>query len=244
MERSLWKKLGAGNFNDAYVDHEADRVLKIQKKELCDSDLLLDIPERSVRLWNEINSDLTPKAELIETSEVDASGATKKVLAWTAPFIRGRDSNMNEVAKAVVDIFNRTGRVVLDACVHSNFKTVTLPDGTEKTICIDIGMSLKLQRDELTNESFTSLNAWNAAAKDSYIPWFKNLEKSLYYRDIIQLTKTLFELQSQHPYITNAAFLTEPTNVELRNALASSLEDPDSFNMQKSFRNQSCSKKC
>lgn len=228
-----WEILGQGNFNRVSVDYDLSLVLKVQKQNLAESDLTLDIPERSVRLWNEINGDLEPKAKIVEIKVVDDNGDEKTVLAWTAPFVKGRNATMGEVFDSLIDIYNRTGRVVLDACVPSNFKTITLLDGKEKTICIDIGMSLRLQRDEPLNESFTSLDTWKETSKDSYLPWFKNLERNPKYERTTQLVEALFTLQTQFPYITNVDFLKKPENDELRTALAAALHDPKEFKMEK-----------
>lgn len=62
-EPMAWKKLGSGVYNDTYLSDDGTRVLKIQKKD----NEITDSLERSVRIWNEINDNLEPKAAIIQT---------------------------------------------------------------------------------------------------------------------------------------------------------------------------------
>lgn len=48
-----WVKIGQGSYNTAYKDENSTLVFKVQ---LDKSNT--DTPERSVRLWNEINNNL------------------------------------------------------------------------------------------------------------------------------------------------------------------------------------------
>jgi hypothetical protein len=92
---------------------------------------ITDLPERSVRLWNEINPDLEPEATLISTEMGDG---------WACPFIKGVQASDHEMSVALIDIFNRTGRIVVDATAPENF--IKTPSG--KVVCIDIGMALQI----------------------------------------------------------------------------------------------------
>ena len=109
-----WYYLGSGNYNDVYVDEGGRKVFKIQKKKhALESDeefeelLAMDKKERSVRLWNQICG--VGEAEEYEDG-------------WTAPYIDGNDASEMDIAHALVDIYERTGRIVVDAAVRGNFK--------------------------------------------------------------------------------------------------------------------------
>ncbi len=57
-----WKDLGKGSYNNTYISPDGLSVLKVCHKE----DAKTDSPERSVRIWNELNPDLSPPARLGE----------------------------------------------------------------------------------------------------------------------------------------------------------------------------------
>ncbi len=128
-----WTYLGAGSFNHAYVNKDKTEVLKIAKP--SDTPEKTDTPERSVRLWNEINP-TPPFAKEIKMED------GKK--AWTCPFIAGTQPTPEELSKAVIDVFNRTGRIVVDAIVKDNF--LKTKDG--RIFCVDIGFALDLAFEE------------------------------------------------------------------------------------------------
>jgi len=119
-----WSLLGEGAYNIAYINPQGTLVLKIQKDKPYDTDL----PERSVRLWNEINPHCTPEAYVVNT---------KYGMAWVCPFIKGRQATDDEMSNAIIDIYNNTGRIVVDATAKNNF--ITTHKG--KVVCIDIGMA-------------------------------------------------------------------------------------------------------
>jgi hypothetical protein len=137
--------LGIGNYNFAFIDETRENVLKVQhtikdKDGKTDKDAKIDEPSRSIRLWNEINSELTPAAKIVTHTLKGKSYAGLPVevdIGWTCPFIKGRESTQLEIKSSLIDIFNRTGRVILDAIARDNFKTTA--EG--KVICIDIDLN-------------------------------------------------------------------------------------------------------
>lgn len=230
--------LGSGNFNDVFAFRETNessftRVFKIQKNDLNGSDPLLDTPERSVRLWNQINEGSLSKAAVTQEYIPDykVKGKIQKGgvrVGWTAPFVKGRNATPIEIENTLIDIYNRCGRTVLDAVVAGNFKT--LDNG--QVICVDIGMSLRLQKtneEGVENASFASLAAWDSTFKDSYLPWFQELSQQSRYMPVIETTKALFALQQLYPYYVNVDFLREPQYKTLKKALAQEIDQPGSF---------------
>ncbi len=232
--------IGSGNFNAVFCDAQKTMVFKIQKKKslgVLSVAAVLDTPERSVRLWNQINAHIEPKATVMGVSTPAYTDITKNeqhparehAIGWSAPFIHGKDSTQTEIMNAQIDIYNRCGRVVLDAISPGNFKT----QSNGQVICIDIGMSLRLQREDeqgIENRSFASNLAWETGAHAVYLPWLKkhSFSKSPY-TDVIETTKALYVLQQQYPYCVNADFLRDPQLKHLRTALAKELDEPGSL---------------
>src|SRR3990167_1449608 len=101
----------------------------------------LDEPDRFVRLWNELNA----------AQSLNALKAGEGVIV---PFIQGIEPIEEEIADFLVDVYVKTGRILLDGFVVSNF--IKTADG--RIVCIDMGRALLLQRDEeAQKESKTSL---------------------------------------------------------------------------------------
>lgn len=145
-----WKKIGEGRFNKAYRSDDGRFVLKIPKVSNA-----TDAPERAVRLWNEINSNISPPAHMVAFPD------GRK--AWVCPYIEGRQSTDSERAHALIDIYKRTGRIIIDANILTNFKTTP----TGKVVCVDVGFALQLDKNRdqqpsgLTKkESEISLTRW------------------------------------------------------------------------------------
>jgi hypothetical protein len=230
-----WVPLGSGTFNWAYTDSSSETertlVLKIQKP-ISHGPKNADRPDRAVRLWNLINPDVVPPAEMVrvESSDFDRyhlsdhrspSGAF--VDAWTCPYVRGEQASADEISEAVVRIFNRTGRIVIDAISPRNF--LRTPSGN--IVCVDIGMALELERREAAPDSpphspplkrlksDISLESWDAI-QEPYIPYF--LESRITNPEIVSTLQALLFLKLNRPDIHNADFLN--TDADLRHQLA------------------------
>ncbi len=132
-----WTYLGGGSFNYAYVNKDRTTVLKImQPKESnglgTDAEVPeTDTPERSVRLWNEINP--TPP---FATEFKMEDGTT----AWTCPYVSGEEPNGMELSIALINVFNKCQRIVIDGTSEKNF--IKLKNG--EILCVDIGLALQL----------------------------------------------------------------------------------------------------
>jgi len=173
-----WKKIGEGNYNKVYKNTEETLVLKISKNEAA-----TDEPNRAVNTWNEVNPNLNPKAELYDDPKHNHHG-------WTAPLIIGENSSDIEIAIELIEIFNRSGRIVVDAYVPGNFKTTA--EG--KVICIDIGMALKLNSSEdisiVSRKTWHEDNAW-----EEYQPYIGERQANKH-RHTIDVIKALYFIQS------------------------------------------------
>lgn len=196
FEKYSWTKLGSGSYNNVYISADKQFVLKIQKENLNPKDIIADRPERSVRIWNEINPDLPASLLEMETGKV-----------WICPYVFGTEPSDKEISSSVIDIFNRTGRIVTDAPGRSNF--VKTPAG--KIICIDVGFALKLERRTQDAhgslkryKSEVSLTAWDNV-RHNYASFFA--DASLTKPTTVNTVKALLFIQNNRPDLCNVSFL-------------------------------------
>ena len=192
-----WRKLGSGNYNLAYVNEDYTKVLKIQH----DASEQTDRPKRSVRVWNEINAHWPPPASLL---------SSKHGNGWVCPYVSGRQSTDSEMSNALIDIYSRTGRIVVDATARENFLTTD----DEQVVCIDIGMALQMEKQDepvlaLTGTrgrsgSITSINAWSEL-QSVYEPFLKTCGRTN--PQTVNTVKALLFIKSNRPDIVNVDFL-------------------------------------
>ncbi|OGT47671.1 MAG: hypothetical protein A3F17_01880 [Gammaproteobacteria bacterium RIFCSPHIGHO2_12_FULL_41_15] len=204
--KQKWTPLGFGRFNNVYVNQDKTLVLKIQIKAGNETDAY-DVPSRSVALWNKINADITPPARVV-MSEMGEG--------WVCPYIEGEQSTDLEIQEAIIDIYNRTGRIVVDAPSPKNFVTRVNPEtGERKAVCIDIGMALKLEQreEEALNQSFTSLAAWKLHRR-GYIGFLAR--STIGYPETSATIKALLFIQNNRSDMYDVTFLkTNPDLVKL-----------------------------
>ena len=120
-----WEFLGSGNRNFAFKSKDGKQVFKVQY-----DGGMTDSPQRSVRLWNEINY-RTGKAEIAQLGDFNG---------WICPFIEGRMAKDDEVFQTIITIYKETGRIVVDAIMPGN---IVISSSGIPT-CIDIGLALNL----------------------------------------------------------------------------------------------------
>lgn len=194
-----WRILGAGSYNVAYRSEDGNFVFKVSQ-----DNSPTDLPERSVRLWNLINSHIHPPA-YVTTQIING----RKVKGWVCPFVRGVQANDEEMRKGLLDIFNRSGRIITDAPAPNNFKKTR--DG--KIVCIDFGHALEMEKREsaglvgLTRKpSFTSLEAWeDIYAVSTGQQWLTNAQNS--FPKTIKTIKALLFIKQHRPDISRVDFL-------------------------------------
>lgn len=186
-----WKFLGKGSYNNAYINREKTLVLKIAKN----SANVLDSPERSVRIWNEINP--------------QKPATLSSINSWICPYIEGEQASDLDMMESVIDIYNRTGRIIVDAPSPKNF--ITQKDGT--TICVDIGLAVQLESEEensftrrIRASSFDSTQEWSES-KNLYPKYYQNCER--HYPETVKTIKSLLYLRENCPLMTNVSFLLQ-----------------------------------
>lgn len=211
-----WRRLGEGSYNIAYRSSDGKSVFK-ESMDGSPSDL----PERSVRLWNLINPRIHPPARIAreQITYLNRKGklVTKWVKGWICPFISGRQATDEEIRMALIDTFNRTGRIVADATAPNNF--LTMSNG--ETVCIDVGHALEMESRETASllgvrkPSFTSLDTY---AEEYDIKerkqWFK--EHSSFSPKAVKTVEALLFIKKYRADIKNVNFLKKsPKTVTL-----------------------------
>ena len=200
-ENTDWSELGRGEYNEVYQSKDKQHVLKIQRADLSKNEQRPDLPERSVRIWNEINPDLP--AEIAQT---------KRGKGWICPFIAGEHPSDQEISDCVIEIFNKTGRILSDAPGQRNF--VKTPEG--RVVCIDIGLALEMEQRQLVvfsgghkrKKSVDSLEIW----KNLTAGFFTFFQDALYSKPITTNTvRALLFIKANRPDIFDASFLKQST---------------------------------
>lgn len=186
-----WTYFAGGNNNSIYISCDNTSILKIQ----LDQTEKTDCPDRAVLLWNEINSDITPKAYVIDS---------EYGLGWVCPYIKGDQSSDGEMKKALIKIYNDTGRIVVDAVAPNNF--ITQADG--KVVCVDVSLALLLDNRLGINlrQSTESLNYWSEMST-SFDGYFSDRE--VVYPQTVHTIKALLYIRFYQPHIKDASFLQE-----------------------------------
>ena len=125
-----WKWVGAGSYNNVYVSEQifsiTDEppkkwVLRVIRPHLDSDQASPEELERIIPLWRTINPDLP---------------AHQYGPGWICPFIEGSRADPDQVIAGIIDIYKRTGRIILDP--HKNFLAVA-----GKPICFDVASSRK-----------------------------------------------------------------------------------------------------
>lgn len=185
--------------NDQFLK---ENILRIASINMHVHTELTDLPLRSVRLWNLINHDLQPKAEVVDV--IDKEG--RKHTVWACPFVTGRQASDKEMSRALIDVFNSTGRIVLDAMSPKNF--VTTAEG--KVICIDIGMALNMERRLERKPSMVSLDTLgDAGLMRNYRSYYHDPSIVRNYSLAVATVKSLRFLKEHRPDIYDIEFLKD-----------------------------------
>ncbi|MDR3502441.1 MAG: hypothetical protein P4L79_07645 [Legionella sp.] len=203
----LWTKFGEGQYNSVFRNEDHSLVLKIQKREG-----IADAPERSVRLWNEINPHLSPPAKITQT--IHGPG-------WVCPYVHGREASDLEIMLGLLDIFKRTGRIVVDATSTKNF--IVTDDGT--LVCVDIAMAIQLEQRE---EAYLSNSKAKRVSNDSIMTWDDKYlaygpffsKHHEYAPKTINTIKALLFIRIYRPDIYDAGFLKEDPKLTKKLATA------------------------
>lgn len=183
-----WTFIGRGSYNTALIDNKTDIVLKVPLKKTDD----VNAPYRCVRIWNEINEDLEPKAQSYQDESFD--------YAWTCPYVRGIQASDAEIQETLLKIYTNTGRIVVDAPAEKNFLTTFYG----KTICVDVAMALRLNMNFHRRQSLTSHEAWQSLSTKYPDFWQQNQQV---FPKTVQCIKALLCIQNWRQDIIDVMFL-------------------------------------
>lgn len=219
-----FKRLGEGSLNIAYVNEARTLVIKIKYEEyISENQPFLkkaDEAERSVRLWNIFNK------SLMEAKVIEVNG----IPAWICPFVQGEEPTDEELSEAVIDQFNKTGRIVVDATSIKNF--IKNPQG--EIVCVDIGFALQLEDEEekflrrKRRGSEVSLGLWKEMHDVFNKQTFPAHSKAGFPQSV-QTVKALLFIRKHRPDISNTDFLKKNTNVIKELATAYDADAKGSF---------------
>ena len=144
--------LGNGTFNEVYKFSKdgRERVLKVPKDQTYETDTALSAPERAVRLAQEVTPALN--AELVDVTLL-SDGRTLPL--WIADFQTSADATLRdaEIAASVLEIYQRTDRVVLDASVTGNFMAVEDPATAQRKI-LNVDVDQAMRRGSVVSHDF------------------------------------------------------------------------------------------
>jgi len=192
-----WSFFAEGSYNKVYINEDHSKILKIRKR-IDTHEALYDEPYRSVRLWNLVNEHILPPA-----CTVKISGK----FAWVCPYIEGEQASDDEIKEALIDIFNSTRRVVIDAISARNF----VKTAAGKIICVDIGLAVDI---EVMEEAHLARRGRRASDVSCAI-WTRMhhrynqylYENRYWYFDTIKTIKALIFIRKNRPDIFNVDFL-------------------------------------
>ena len=169
-----------GGYNRVYLtqesvpifDTDAQWVLKFRKKNYDDKALALNDPIRAANKWRSINRDI-PSYVVDEDS------------FWMMPFLGAERADDDLICETVIDIYRRTGNIILDACNPSNF---VLFDG--RAVCIDV--DLAINRESISSEDFFN----NVVATETFDDFY-TMSAQYGLHKTIEVIKTLVYLENE-----------------------------------------------
>lgn len=186
-----------GNHNLAYLSVDRKWVLRMP---ILSDESSIDYPARLCRLWNLIN----PEYPAVVCDDV-----------WISPFVESAKSKVGttvvptsvEISKKILQIYQATGRVLLDAFVKNNFVKAVNGD----VVCIDVGAAFLFEeRGDLPGltrvKSNDSLDAWYGRKSErssnlslKYRLAFERDQNDSRYALIISTIRALLYMQKHAP---------------------------------------------
>ncbi|MBP6919190.1 MAG: hypothetical protein KBB94_09775 [Legionellaceae bacterium] len=240
-----WRPLAGGSFNQVYINNEATLVFKeahsiefstdtpersVRLWNLLNPNLkpeakiaTIVIDGQQVQGWtspyvpSKHGQTLTKKelSRLTEEQRAQLVSANKRADKNVIINPKLRDIEDTEIARAQIDIYNRTGRIIVDASVPGNFM-VTKSHGV---VCIDIGMALLLEDKETAcldmyarRKSFVSNSTWETVHTDMHDRILKDPVGPL--PKTAAITKALLFIKAYRPDIASVDFLKNTKHVE------------------------------
>ena len=133
----------------------------------------------------------------------------EEFIVWSSPYIKGTKPSIDEICDALIDIYHRTGRIVLDPFIDGNFIKMTEAPGKGKTVCVDVGLAVKYVNTGTRRHSVPSLNYIANISVSDYLKPFAKSFKHTAELHLIQLVKALIYMAEHYPQIKNVDFLKD-----------------------------------
>ncbi|MFC7782141.1 hypothetical protein [Legionella taurinensis] len=195
-KKSHWLVLGNGSYNRVWRSAAPDKsgIYRVLKYPLPSNDscvTALSHNQRGVRLWNEINS---PSRTGLPEAITSQSG-------WIAPYIANtRPATDEETANKVVEVYQATRRIVLDAATRGNVLTRL---DTGEVIVVDVDLALNLRNStaslnfaETLHERFQSY--WNDPDLNKNMPNTLEVTRNLIFLEEQLSSKDIDTLASEN----------------------------------------------
>ena len=156
-----WIKLGRGNYNKVFFTAEKFDIDKLPTQWVCkkpirkeDEPYPLNDPERACRKWQEINPDfpayLSPNKHL-----------------WFMPYLGTGNASDELTAHAIIDIYRRTGNIIADGGIISNFVKLD----NDVVVCVDVDLAVR--RNSISSELFFN----EVLSSEQFDQFFEGLKK-------------------------------------------------------------------
>lgn len=133
--------LGRGNYNQVFLSENEFEIDELSTKWVCkrpfrdpDEKYPLNGPQRACRKWKEINP--TYPAYLSPNKRL-----------WFMPYLGKRKASDESTAHSIIDIYKRTGNIVADGGLNTNFLKVN-----NRVVCVDVDLAIR--RHSISSELF------------------------------------------------------------------------------------------
>jgi ankyrin repeat protein len=176
FKSTQWTPIGEGNFNSACI---SEKELTINgytgkwvfKQPSCSSKY--NNIDRAIRKWNLHNPDYS---------------VFKFKDGWLVPYFGKTPASDEQIAQKLVEIYQNTGEIIVDACGKNNFLFFQ-----NKVICID--MDLSLRRGSFASEDYFKDSIPYDVHRD-YLAYFSSKHQK---PKTVSVTQTLLYLEQQLP---------------------------------------------
>jgi len=205
-----WRFFAEGSYNKVYINEDRSKILKIRKR-INTHEASYDEPSRSVRLWNLVNGHILPPAYTVKIGSI---------FAWVCPYVKGEQANDEEIKGALIDIFNSTRRVVIDAISPRNF----IKTEAGKIVCVDIGFAVEMD----VMEDAHLARRGRRSSDVSFVIWTRMhqqyhqylYENRYWYFETIETIKALIFIRKNRPDIFDVNFLKDHPEYTYRLSIA------------------------
>lgn len=153
-----------------------------------------------MQIFREIHPEWAHETQLFEYQHLKG---------WIMPYFIGRTATDAEISQKIIDIYQRTGRIILDAPVKQNF--ICTP--YDEVICIDVGFAFQIYSNPRREPSFTSLNQWQNFKHQFNYDFFHRSQKNPFFSQTVHTIKSLIFLQKHLPNLKDCQFLFDHPSI-------------------------------